>query len=420
MFAKRDAYHVYLLMEGSLALFVGLIFTVNMVYQATTVGLNPLQLVLVGTTLELVVFVFEVPTGIVADVYSRRLSILIGVLLVGFGFALEGLFPIFGVVLLAQVFWGLGATFTSGASQAWIADEVGEERAGKAFLRASQAGMIGGLIAIPLSVALASVSIQLPIVLGGVLTMIMAGVLALIMPENGFRPTPPGERTTWGALSDTLRSGLRLVRGRTMLLIFLGVAAISGLYSEGFDRLWTAHLLEDYRFPTLGDLEPVVWFGVIRAVSIVLSISATEVVRRQVGTSHQGRIAHALIGLTVLTVVGILAFALAESFALALIAYWLVSVARTVTEPLVAAWTNLHAESSVRATIFSLTNQVNAIGQIAGGPGVGYIGKVRSLRAALVVSGLMLSPAVLLFARGLRESRDVPVVPATAAAPAAD
>ena len=41
--------------------------TVNLVYQATVVGLNPFQLVLVGAVLESTTFIFEVPTGIVAD-----------------------------------------------------------------------------------------------------------------------------------------------------------------------------------------------------------------------------------------------------------------------------------------------------------------------------------------------------------------
>jgi DHA3 family tetracycline resistance protein-like MFS transporter len=72
-----------------------------MVYQATVVGLSPLQLVLVGTALEATVFVFEVPTGVVADVRSRRLSIVIGYVLVGAGFVLEGAIPAFATVLVA-------------------------------------------------------------------------------------------------------------------------------------------------------------------------------------------------------------------------------------------------------------------------------------------------------------------------------
>jgi hypothetical protein len=51
-----------------------LCFTVNLVYLIVRVGLDPLQLVLVGTVLEATCFLFEVPTGVVADRYSRRLS----------------------------------------------------------------------------------------------------------------------------------------------------------------------------------------------------------------------------------------------------------------------------------------------------------------------------------------------------------
>jgi len=92
-----------------------LVFTVNLLYLATVVGLSPLQLVLVGTVLEATCFLFEVPTGIVADLYSRRLSIIIGFLLIGAGFILEGSVPTFAAVLATQVLWGIGYTFTSGA-----------------------------------------------------------------------------------------------------------------------------------------------------------------------------------------------------------------------------------------------------------------------------------------------------------------
>ena len=49
-------------------------------------GLAPYQLVLVGTAVELSIFLFEIPTGVVADVFSRRLSIIIGYFLMGIGF----------------------------------------------------------------------------------------------------------------------------------------------------------------------------------------------------------------------------------------------------------------------------------------------------------------------------------------------
>ena len=75
---KFDAYKVYLALQGASSLIFAVIFTVNILYQVTMAELSPLQLVLVGTVLELSIFLFEVPTGVIADVYSRRLSIIIG------------------------------------------------------------------------------------------------------------------------------------------------------------------------------------------------------------------------------------------------------------------------------------------------------------------------------------------------------
>ena len=94
-------------------------------------------------------------------------------------------------------------------------------------------------------------------------------------------------------------------------------------------------------------------------------------------------------------------------------AYFVATTLRHVSGPLEQAWLNRHVDSSVRATMFSMAGQVNAIGQIAGGPGIGLIGSRVSLRAALTASGLLLAPITLLYARALRQSEErkpVPVV----------
>ena len=98
---------------------------------------QPFELLLVGTVLEGSIFLFEIPTGVVADVRSRRMSIIIGLILIGTGFAFEGAIPLFATVLIAQVIWGVGYTFISGAREAWIADELDdEEQTGRIYLRA--------------------------------------------------------------------------------------------------------------------------------------------------------------------------------------------------------------------------------------------------------------------------------------------
>ncbi len=100
---KPRAYSIYLLFRFCFSLLFSMATVLSMVYHLKVVGLNSLQLVLVGTVLETACFVFEVPTGVVADLYSRRRSVLIGVFLYGAGFLMEGSLPWFGTVLLAQV-----------------------------------------------------------------------------------------------------------------------------------------------------------------------------------------------------------------------------------------------------------------------------------------------------------------------------
>src|ERR1051325_9227396 len=124
---KLNARFVYLFIEFSASAFFSMMFVVTSLYEATVAGLTPVQLILVGTALEVSAFVFEVPTGIVADVYSRKLSIIIGYLLMGIGFLVEGFFPSFLPILMAQVIWGLGYTFTSGATQMTCAIKIGRK-----------------------------------------------------------------------------------------------------------------------------------------------------------------------------------------------------------------------------------------------------------------------------------------------------
>ena len=113
-----NAYRVHLIRGGLDSFANTLIWTAMTIYQIQIVGMTPLQLVLAGTTLELTVFLCEIPTGIVADMHSRRLSSLIGFFIIGVACLLQGAIPTFGAVIAGHALWGFGYTFTSGATQA--------------------------------------------------------------------------------------------------------------------------------------------------------------------------------------------------------------------------------------------------------------------------------------------------------------
>lgn len=400
--SKPDAYWIYLIIMGMQSLAFTIAFTVNMVYQVTQVGLNPLQLVLVGTSLEITAFLFEIPTGVVADVYSRRLSVVLGYLLLGLGMIIEGSFPLFEALLFSSFVLGIGFTFISGATSAWIVDEIGQDRASKAFLRGSQVMQITGFVGIFVSIAIASINLQLAIVTAGISLIGLAIFLTLMMPEDGFQRVPAEERESWGDLFTTFRKGATLVRGRRILMTILLIAVIYGAFTEGFDRLWTAHILTNFTLPQVGELNQIVWFGLISAVSTPATLIATELVSRRVDLTDSRTIAKVLSVVYAGLTVSVLVFALGGSFLLVLVGLWLAQMFRTVSYPLTEAWINQHTESNVRATVLSIQGQADAFGQIAGGPVVGFIGTLASVRVAITISALMLTPLMLVFNRTLK------------------
>ncbi len=400
---KPDPYPVYLFLSCASALLFSLAFTVGSLYEVTIAALTPLQLVLVGTTLEASAFTFEIPTGVVADIYSRRASVIIGHALIGLGFLIWGMFPSFLPILLAQVVWGLGYTFTSGATQAWITDEIGEERANKAFLAGNRLGLIGALAGMLLAVLIGSfTSPALPIVVSGGGRILLAILLAFIMVEQGFKPVKMEERTTWQQMGDTFRKGLRTVRRRPALLAVLGVGLFYGLYSEGFDRLWVKHLLDAFELPVIFGKNQVAFFGLLDAASILLSIAATRLAEKRIDTSQPRAIGRAMLGITAGIAASIIAFALAPFLGLAIGLYVLISALRDVRSPLTDAWVNQRLDPEVRATILSMSSQVDAVGQIAGGPAIGLVANAVSVPLAMAISGTLLTPALPLVARANR------------------
>lgn len=394
------AYRLYLLARFVLALPS---WVVVAVYLVRVAKLDPLQLVLMGTVMEAAVFAFEVPTGVVADLVSRRLSFGVGWLFQGGGWALAGATKSFGVILAAWVIWGIGATLESGAFEAWITDEVGAENVGQAFLRGAQAMYAGSIVGLVASVGLATWSIRAAIFAAGGVTVAM-GVLALtVMPETGFVRALGDGRSHGRAMVDTALRGARLVRRAPVLLLLVATTLFAGAASEGYDRLGEAHLLRDIGVPRPFGLDPLWWFALLGVGSLLIGLGAVDVVRRHLGAGSPARMAKILFLLSALQVAAMLGFALASAFALAVATIWLVSLARSLIRPVYSTWLNQSIEDSrVRATVNSLASQSDAIGEVAGGPGVGAIGKAVSLPAALTASGLLLTPALVLYARAIR------------------
>jgi DHA3 family tetracycline resistance protein-like MFS transporter len=395
---------------GAERLYYSLTFVLSMptwvvmaVYLVRNLHLTPLQLVLMGTAMEAAVFLFEVPTGVVADTYSRRLSLIIGYLGMGLAWLAVAFVSAPWLVIVLWALWGISYTFTSGAEQAWIADEIGAEKVPRVFLRAARIGQVGAVVGLVLQVAVGAASLRAGVALGGVFTIACGLACIPLMEEHGFRRRPPEERfSPLREMRTTAAAGAHYARAAPVILLLIAVAVFMGASSEGFDRLKEAHFLRDVGLPAIGSLSPVVWFGILWLIGMVNGIIGTTLLIRRVERRGLTTISTSLLCCAAFELVAMLVFALAWSPWAAIVGVLGVFLGRSLASPLYTIWLNDQiTDSRVRATVFSITGQGDAIGQAGGGPVLGVIGNVWGIGAALAAGAVAIVPALGLFGRAI-------------------
>ena len=380
------------------------------VYLVRVLHLSPLELVLMGTAMEAAVFLFEVPTGVVADTYSRRLSLIVGYLWMGITWMLVGIVSQPWAVIMLWAFWGMSYTFTSGAYQAWITDEVGVENAGRLFLRGARIRYAGAVVGLVGLVGIGLLSLRASVIAGGAITAVCGLLCILLMPETGFRRRPRAERgSALTEMRSTAVTGARYAWAAPVILLLVGVEFFMGMSSEAFDRLKEAHFLRDVGLP--GHLGPVVWFGIFWLVGMVLGFFATGWLIKRFERGGRAILSTSLFAFTFMEMAAMLVFALTGSTWVAIAALLGVFFARDLGGPLHTIWLNEQiTDSSVRATVLSISGQADAIGQAGGGPVLGLIGNVWGLRTALAAGALVIVPALGLYTRAMRRGGGEPVL----------
>jgi DHA3 family tetracycline resistance protein-like MFS transporter len=410
-------YRLYLVLECGMSFLLGISYATITVYWVTSGRLNPLQLLLLGTVLELSYFLLQLPTGVLADLVSRRLCILAGLFIVGLALLIEGRSPAFGNLLGAQVVLGLGAALNNGAQEAWIADELaattGDKQMTGTYLRATQLGLLATIAGSLLSGVIALAGLNKPLLVGGALICLLAAAVAVVMPENNFR-RPEAEagvgkvvRQAGAMLSDQVTSTRHAIVAVPGLVLLFGMTFFAGMWSESFDRLWGAFLLRDISFPRLAGLHPAMWFSLFACAAAVLGLGATELAKRRTERLGPDSVVGALLVLTVAIGAAVVGMATAHAFAVVVAAYLVVSVLRPVLDPLLSGWMVGRIQPSVRATALSAKDMFDSGGQILGGPVVGAIGTLASLRIALLAGAAALGPAAACIAAASRRIRPV-------------
>jgi hypothetical protein len=370
-------------------------------YLVVDAELSTFQLLVYGAVLAFTTVVAEIPTGVMADAVSRKWSLVIAHLAMGSGMAMLGLVTAFPLILVTQVLWALGWTFSSGADVAWVTDELDRpERIARVLTARGRWEALGGVAGIVGFGALAwGAGLAAAIVAAGSSMLVLGVVVAVWFTERNFTPR---RRDRWRESRAILGRGVVLARRDRQILVILAATLLLNLGGEPFDFLSRKQFVE-LGFPA--GAEPIVWLTALGIASLGGAALALRIVEGWIdGIGAAPRI---YAGATFAGAAGVLLLALAPNGAVGMVGALVVqAVAWPVTRSVGIVWVNRRTTSDVRATVHSFLSQAESFGEALGGAGFGLLALSLGIGSVLTLAAVVLAVAAVLVvaSRAGRES----------------
>lgn len=174
--------------------------------------------------------VFEVPSGVLADRYSRKWLLVASGLIKGSAFIVWWVAPEFVGYLMGFVLWGAGSSLVSGTSESFLFDTLAQRGDGGSFARIYGRGMAANSLGVATALAgggyLAESGYALPLALSIAAPWGSAALVASVFVEP-----PRSGQTARSDFWSTLTEGWTEVRGsRTIVFIVAMFATLVTAY----------------------------------------------------------------------------------------------------------------------------------------------------------------------------------------------
>ena len=349
---------------------------------------------------------FEVPTGVVADTWGRRASYMLGSLTLAVSTALYWLAwqmeAPFWAWAVTSALLGLGFTFFSGATEAWLVDALkftgfkgnlesvfakGQIVAGAAMLSGS---VLGGLVA-------QWTNLGVPYLLRGLTLVVTFGVAFLYMRDWGFVPKPGKHpvREMGQVVRASVHYGLGSRPVRWMML------AAPFTFGVG---IYAFYAMQPYLLELYGDEQAYSIAGLAAAIIAGAQIAGGLLaprIRRLVGRRTTALITGLLVEVVLLALLGLTT---AFWVAVGLLVLW--GLAGAATLPIRMAYMNGLIPSEQRATVLSFDNLLGSSGGVVIQPALGKVADAASYATSYVV-GAGITLAALPFMLLARRERPV-------------
>jgi len=391
----------YLTIAGLYTLSASLIWGVNTLFLLDA-GLDIFEVFLANSIFTGSMALFEIPTGVLADTRGRRISFLLSVAVVLIGtLGYVGAATMGGGLLLfglMSVILGLGYTFYSGATEAWLVDALrATGYTGKLDQVFARGSMVSGAAMLIGSIGgglLGNLDLSFPFLARSGLLAAVFIIAYFAMHDIGFTPHVmrmaqlPAEMKKIARMSLAYGWQKRPVRLLIMASFFQSIFTAWGFYA------WQPYFLE-----LLGQNLPWV-AGVIAALISVATIIGNSIVEWL--TRYCGKRTTLLLWAAGVQTVAIVGVGLVDSFWMAVALYLVAMGTLGVWGPVRQAYIHQVTPSAQRATVISFDSLVSSVGSVLGQTGLGRLAQVQDIAAGYVTGGLttvLVLPVIVLLRR---------------------
>lgn len=376
-------YFIYTALKG---FGFGLITAMWLIYLQQRRGLSLTQATFVDVAFWIAAVLGEVPTGIVADTYGRKTSLVAGVFLMSLSIFAWALAPTILLIVLAYAGLAIGVTFLSGAEDAFFFESI--QITGRANSYTRLVGLAGatmlGATAVGSAVSglFASVDLILPFLIAGVSLLATLGT-ALTFKEPQAEEKGVGQ--TRISYREILRQSFTLMRARPALrspMLYLAIVPMVALVMETFFLQPQAVRLG----------VPIVGIGVLVMATQFTNMAGSTWADKIATRLGEGRVLFIIPGIIVISLILLAAFQV--FFSLLWIA--VISFVTAVLRPLVLNRIQSQVSDNVRATILSMESLMATMLLTVSEPILGVIADRAGLPTAYVTLAAGLGVLVLL------------------------
>ncbi len=391
--AARKVQRIYLTLTLGNTLAASFIWGINTLFLLDA-GLSNLEAFAANAFFTAGMVLFEVPTGVVADGWGRRVSFLLGTATLAVStllyYLLWQLSAAFWAWAVVSVLLGLGFTFFSGAVEAWLVDALhfsGYDGALETVLGRGQ--MISGTAMLIGSVAGGAIAqatdLGVPFLLRVGVLLTMFGVALWLMHDVGFTPEHSARplQATRAVLAASIENGLKNPPVRYVMLAAPFTAGV-GIY--------VFYALQPFLLELFGDRGAYGIAGLAAAIVAGAEVLGGWLAPRIRGLVRKRTTVLILSGAVSAVILVALGFTREFWVALVLLAVW--ALVAEVGTPVGQAYLNDMIDSRQRATVLSFASLTGSSGGVVVQPLLGRAADVYGYSASLAFSGVIQLAAV--------------------------